>query len=153
MGQEEQGIGGAANMPPFGRESLDRDEDDGYDGEYDEADYDEEGPPLRSGRHSAAGPRERIEKGMREIAERIQIAAEHLDDLASDRLDGAEGPLGRAGTVAHDVAARMESVAEYLYTNDVHGVRRSVERQVRAKPLQSVLVALAAGWLAGKILR
>ena len=148
MGQEEQGMGDAANMPPFGRESLERDEE-----ERDEADYDEDEPPLRAGRRSGGGPRERIEQGMREIAERIQIAAERLDELAEERLDGTEGPLARAGTAAHDVASRMESVAEYLYTNDVDGVRRSVERQVRAKPLQTVLVAVAAGWLAGKILR
>jgi hypothetical protein len=90
---------------------------------------------------------------MRDLADRIQIAAEHLDDLAEERFGDVEGPLARAGDVAHGVAGRMDSVAEYLRANDVDSVRRGLERRVREKPLQSVLIAVAAGWLAGKIHR
>jgi hypothetical protein len=43
MGQEEQGMGGAANMPPFARESMHREEREEYDDRYDVV----EGPPLR----------------------------------------------------------------------------------------------------------
>jgi hypothetical protein len=149
MGQEEQGLGGAANMPPFGRESMERDDDDLAF----ESDLDEDEPPLRYARRPREGPRERINQGMRDIAERIQLAAERLDEMAEEHLVDASGPLARAGTAAQEVAGRMEAVADYLYSSDVDTVRRGVERQVREKPLQSVLIAVAAGWIAGKILR
>ena len=147
MGTEEQGMGGAANMPPFGRESLHRDEEELDLG------YDDEEPPLRSRRRGRHGPRERIHEGMRQLADQLQVAAEHLDELAEERLADAPGPLGRAGEVARGVAERLDSVAEYLRNNEVEDVRRGVQRQVREKPLQSILVAVAAGWLVGKILR
>ena len=148
MGQEEQGMGGAANMPPFGRESMHRG-DESYDPGLD----DDEGPPLRARRRAPSGPRERITEGMREIADQIEMAAERLEELADERFSEADGPLARAGDVARGVAGRMDSVARYLRSHDVDGVRRSLERQVREKPVQSILVAVGAGWLAGKILR
>ena len=149
MAQEEPGMGGAANMPPFGRESMERDGEEELEPDLE---YEEE-PPLRRRRRAAHGPRERINQGMRDIADQIQLAAERLDELAEDRLTDAPGPLGRAGDVARGVAERMDSVADYLRNNEVEDVRDGLVRQVRAKPLQSVLVAVAAGWLAGKILR
>ena len=108
MGQEEAGMGGAANMPPFGRESMHRDEED-YDPRFDD---EEDEPPLRSARRRPHGPRARINDGMREMAEQIQMAADRLAELADERLAHAPGPLGRAGDVAHGVAARMDTVAE-----------------------------------------
>ena len=147
MGQEEQGMGGAANMPPFGRESMRRDEEDF------EAEYEDEEPRYRSRRRRPHGPRERIHQGMRDMADQLQMAAERLDELADERLADAPGPLARAGEVARGVADRMDSVAEYLRNNEVEDVRRGLERRVREKPFQSILVAVAAGWLVGKVLR
>ena len=148
MGQEEPGLGGAANMPPFGRESMHR-EDDAFDADYEEDDE----PRPRSRRRAPHGPRERINQGMRDMADQIQMAAERLDELADERLGDAPGPLARAGEVARGVADRMDSVAEYLRNNEVDDVRHGLERQVSEKPLQSILVAVAAGWLVGKVLR
>ena len=90
---------------------------------------------------------------MRDVADQLEAAAERLDELAGERLADGEGPLGRAGEVARGVAERMDSMAEYLRSNEVDDVRRDVQRQVREKPLQSILVAVAAGWLVGKVLR
>ena len=148
MGQEEAGMGGAANMPPFGRESMHR--DDEYDPAFDD---EEDEPPLRSARRGAHGPRARINQGMRELADQIELAAERLEELAGDRLGDASGPLARAGEIAQGVVGRMDTAADYLRTNDVDDVRRGLERRVRERPLQSILIAVAAGWVAGKILR
>jgi ElaB/YqjD/DUF883 family membrane-anchored ribosome-binding protein len=47
----------------------------------------------------------------------------------------------------------MEDVADYLRTSDFDRLRGDVETQVREKPLQSLFVAAAAGWMLGKIMR
>lgn len=146
MDEQEQGVGGAANMPPFGRESMGR--TDGGPYEYDEDDE----TPLRS-RRRRGGPRERINDAMFEMAERVQMAADRLGDLADDRFGEGEGAPARAGALVQDLAARLDEIADYLRSNDVDSVRGGLERQVRAKPVHSVLLAVAVGWAAGKIIR
>ena len=145
MDEQEQGIGGAANMPPFGRESMGRADGGVYDAEDDE-------PAIRS-RRAAGGPRERINEAMFDMADRVQMVADRLGEVAGERFDDADGAAGRAGALVHGVVERLDGIAEYLRTNDVDSVRDGIERQVRDKPIHSVLLAVAAGWLAGKIIR
>ena len=102
-------------------------------------------------RAAAARAQERVAQRMREAGERLGSAAERLGELADERL--TDGPLERAGRVAHSVAGSLDSVAGYLREGDVETVRRDVERRVRERPLQSLLLGVAAGWLVGKILR
>lgn len=96
---------------------------------------------------------DRVTGGMKQAAERIEDAAHRLDRVAEERTADASGATARAGEMAHTVADTMESVARYLRENDARGLRQDLERQVREKPLQTLLVGLAAGWVAGKILR
>jgi hypothetical protein len=153
MAQEEQGLGGAANMPPFGRGAMGEAEDDyENDGDFDAGDLDE-GFDEPRGRTAYTGPRERISQGLLEAADRLELAAERLADFTDEHLADATGPLARAGAVAEGMTERMVAVADYLRTNDVDDMRRGMARQVREKPLHSILIAVAAGWLAGKIIR
>lgn len=96
---------------------------------------------------------ERVNQKMNQAADTLDQAAQRLDDLADRQTQGATGPKARAGEMAHTAADTMESVANYLRSNDVQGLRRDMERQLNERPLQTLLVAVAAGWLAGKILR
>lgn len=100
---------------------------------------------------AAARAQERIALRMRQAAERLGSAAERIEEIADERL--TDGPLERAGRLAHSVAGSMDSVAGYLREGDVERVRRDLERRVRERPLQSLLLGVAAGWVAGKILR
>ena len=95
----------------------------------------------------------RINEGMQQAADRLETAAERLDRLAEERIDGESGARTKAGDLAHSAADTMESVARYLRDNDAQGLRSDLERQVREKPVQTLLVGVAAGWVAGKILR
>lgn len=95
----------------------------------------------------------KINEGMQQAADRLETAAERLDRLADERIDGPSGTRARAGDLAHSAADTMESVARYLRDNDAQGLRSDLERQVREKPVQTLLVGVAAGWIAGKILR
>lgn len=106
---------------------------------------------------SATNPREQIETklndAMGRAANGLETAARRLDEMAGRRTEGASGTTARAGAYAHTAAEGMQGVANYLRDNDVRGLQGDLEKQVRERPLQSLLVAVAAGWLVGKILR
>lgn len=95
---------------------------------------------------------DRLNQGMRQAADRIDTAAQRLDQLANERL-GNQGAQARVGDTAHALADSMQSVASYLRDNDAQALRADLERQMRERPLQTLLVAASAGWIVGKILR
>lgn len=101
----------------------------------------------------AARAETRINEGLQQAADRLEDAAERLDRLAGENMAEASGMRGRAGGVAHDVADTIESVARYLRDHDARGLQSDLERQVRQQPVQMLLVGIATGWVAGKILR
>jgi len=96
---------------------------------------------------------EKLTQGMRQAGDRIDSLAQRLDEVAEQRLSGAQGPQARVGQAAHSVADTMDSVANYLRNNDAQALRGDLERQMRERPLQTLLVAVAAGWVVGKVLR
>jgi hypothetical protein len=55
--------------------------------------------------------------------------------------------------VTDTLATGMQSSAEWLRDADLDKVKSGVERQVKEHPARSLLVALGAGYLLGKILR
>ncbi|MGH7663146.1 MAG: hypothetical protein ACRENI_02435 [Gemmatimonadaceae bacterium] len=55
--------------------------------------------------------------------------------------------------VSGSVAGGMEKSAEWLRNNDLDSMKADVETKVRANPGKSLLVALGAGYLLGKIFR
>lgn len=83
----------------------------------------------------------------------IETAAHRLDEVADRQTAGATGARAKAGEMAHGTADTLESTARYLRTNDVRGLQHDLERMTREKPVQTLLVAVAAGWVLGKILR
>lgn len=96
---------------------------------------------------------DRLNDGLRTAADRLESAAENIDGIAEDRLDDAGGRRARAGELAHTFADSLDSLADYLRDNDIQSLQRNLERQVRERPLQTILVGVAAGWVVGKILR
>lgn len=117
--------------------------------------------PGGEARAGGAGPtggrldeiRTQAERGMKQAADRLDTLAQRIDSTADQRLAGAGGARGRAGDLAHGLADTLESVAGYLRENDVGGLQRDLERQVRERPIQTLLIGVAAGWVVGKILR
>ena len=109
--------------------------------------------PERGAARGPGGAEEKVQAGMRAAANRIDDAAHRLDGFADERTEGASGRMAQAGDVAHDVADTMESVARYLCDSDVRGLKSDLERQIREKPLQMLLIGVASGWIAGKLLR
>lgn len=86
-------------------------------------------------------------------ANRLEGAANRLDEMADRQTAGATGARAKAGEMAHRTADTLESTARYLRTNDLRELQHDLERMTREKPVQTLLVAVAAGWVLGKILR
>lgn len=101
----------------------------------------------------ASQAEDRLNQGMKQAAERIDTMAQRLTQVADERLSGSTGAKARVGDTAHSVADTMQSVADYLRNHDTQALRGDLERQMRERPLQTLFVAVAAGWLVGKILR
>jgi len=95
---------------------------------------------------------ERIHSGFRGVADRLDDAAERIDRVATDRLDGP-GAQGRVGDAAHSTASLIEEAADYLRETDLRGMQADLERRVRERPLQTILLAVGVGWLVGKIMK
>lgn len=101
---------------------------------------------------AAAGVAGRLEDRANEVINRVgdglQQAADRIEDIS-----GGGDIAAKAGDLAHSAADGMESAARYLRDNDVRSLQGDLERMVREKPLQTLLMGVAAGWLVGKILR
>jgi hypothetical protein len=93
----------------------------------------------------------RADEAMDEAAETLAGAAERIDRL-SDRIP-RRGVGNRAGEMGHSAADALESVARFLRDNDVEGLQRDLGRLVSGRPLSMLLLAVAAGFVAGKVLR
>lgn len=109
-----------------------------------------------------------VEEKASEVRDRVEKRADETLDRAADRLGGAanrlhstadrhlagEGALrGTARRWTHEVADAGETAADYLRETDIEDLTSALERQVRERPLQTLLIAAAAGWLVGKIIR
>jgi hypothetical protein len=168
MDQYSNNPGGSANMPPFGSEPAAL--DTAADHQLPSAG--ETGGSLSGSAAGAStttgmgtgGARGKLEElgdqiedaaneQMRRTAEQLDSAADQIDRFTAERTRGATGVKAQAGSMAHSVADMMESAAGYLRDNDVDSLRENLRRQMRERPLQTLLVGVAAGWVVGKILR
>lgn len=160
--EAERPLDQAADVPPYGGIAAgapgETDRRSGADASTHD-DSDEQGETAyrwegRSDSGGGAGARAKdpISEGMIRAAERLEDAADRIEAA----LGGASqegGARARAGEMAGSLTDTMDSVARYLRANDARDLRADVESRVRERPLQTLLAGLAAGWIAGKILR
>jgi ElaB/YqjD/DUF883 family membrane-anchored ribosome-binding protein len=78
-----------------------------------------------------------------------------LDTVATQLRDRAETiPGGEKTTqVAQTAAAKLENASGYLREHEVSDMMTDVERLVRNHPTESLVVALAAGFLVGRMFK
>lgn len=110
----------------------------------------------RLGTRATADLRRRAERGLtrslERFADRLEEAAEQIEELRVSHLQPAsEGH--RVSDVAHSTAGWMGEAADYLRSQELPELRADLERQIRERPLQALLLAAGTGWLIGKILR
>jgi hypothetical protein len=95
----------------------------------------------------------RLNWGFGAAAGRLEDTALRIDRFADERTATATGATARAGTLAHSLADLMEATADFLRNSDVESLRDDVRRQMHDRPVQTLLIGVAAGWAMGKILR
>jgi rubrerythrin len=83
------------------------------------------------------------------IADGLDVAADGLEGVVDERL-----PAGhRAGDVGHRVASGMHGSAGYLREADLDRVRTDLERSAQQRPLRTLGILFATGFVIGRLLR
>lgn len=91
-------------------------------------------------------------RGFDQFADRLDEIAERIDRLANEQLHGSEN-RERAAVAAQSTATWISDLSDYLRESDLAAIRTDLERQVREHPFRSIVAAVGAGWLLGKIIR
>jgi hypothetical protein len=173
-------MAGAANTPPFegndpqrggGRPPSHREFEAGSEREREESRMEgiapASGAPPGGAAERAADAARRAEERAGETLDEAGRRLDQTADTAADRLDAAAnrvrgraremndepGWRGSAARWAEQAADTGENAAEYLRESGIDDFRGMLEQQVRQRPLQTILLSVAAGWVVGKILR
>lgn len=94
---------------------------------------------------------ERVDNVMDQAAEQLENVAEKVDSVAG--LIPKKGLGERANSYGHTAADTLESIARYLRDNDATTLQRELGGLVASRPLTMLLLAVGAGFVAGKTLR
>jgi len=92
-----------------------------------------------------------INEGMRAVAGELANLAGTLRGEAQNM--GSEGAAGTVQEAANLAADRVEALSDYLRTAEPDELVASLERIVRRRPLESVLVAAGIGFVLSKVVR
>ncbi len=100
----------------------------------------------------AGGALEMVDRARATAGAELARAADAVD-RAAEWAQARGGPVAGAASVARQVAGALDGSAAYLRERRPEEMRADVEREVRSKPVRSVLVAAGIGFLLGRILR
>jgi len=95
--------------------------------------------------------KERADGLMDQAAEKLEEVAEKVDSVAG--LIPKKGVGAQANSYGHTAADTLESVARWLRDNDTATLQRELGGLVANRPLSMLLLAVGAGFVAGKVLR
>lgn len=92
-----------------------------------------------------------------DMTARVKDKAGQVADDVSEKVgharETAAGGLGRAATTTHNIADGMQSTASYLRSHDCSQIGKDVMNICRRYPAQSVIAAVAVGFLIGRARR
>jgi len=94
---------------------------------------------------------DRTDSLMDQAAEQLETVAEKVDSVAG--LIPKKGLGEKANSYGHTAADTLESIARYLRDNDSTSLQRELGGLVATRPLSMLLLAVGAGFVAGKVLR
>jgi hypothetical protein len=94
---------------------------------------------------------DRTDSLMDQAAEQLENVAEKVDSVAG--LIPKKGLGEKANNYGHTAADTLESLARYLRDNDSASLQRELGGLVATRPLSMLLLAVGAGFVAGKVLR
>lgn len=95
--------------------------------------------------------KERADGIMEQAAGRLEQVAEKVESAAG--LIPKKGIGEQAGNYGHTAADTLDSLARWLRDNDTATLQRELGGLVANRPLSMMLLAVGAGFVAGKVLR
>jgi ElaB/YqjD/DUF883 family membrane-anchored ribosome-binding protein len=117
-----------------------------------------------------ATTRDRIERTADELAQKAREAGDAVKNKLADARGASANTLDRAASTlrekaesipggettshfARNFADKLEATADYLRRSDFQGMKMDAENAIRRRPGQSMLAAIAAGFLIGRAMR
>jgi hypothetical protein len=95
--------------------------------------------------------KDRADDMMDQAAEKLEEVAEKVDSVAG--LIPKKGIGAQANNYGHTAADTLETVSRWLRDNDTATLQRELGGLVANRPLSMMLLAVGAGFVAGKVLR
>jgi hypothetical protein len=83
--------------------------------------------------------------------ETMTAAGQKMEDLAQTVREKA--PEGSLGEVAYTAANKLEESGRYLQEADLESIRTDLERVIRQRPIESLLVGFGIGYLLARATR
>lgn len=83
--------------------------------------------------------------------ETMTTAGEKMEELAQTVRDKA--PEGKLGDVAYTAANKLEEGGRYLQEADLESIRSDLERVIRERPIESLLIGFGIGYLLARATR
>jgi rubrerythrin len=83
------------------------------------------------------------------VADTLDTAADRLTDVTHEHTEHGD----RASVVGHRVAGGMHGSARYLRGADLDRVRTDLERSARERPMRTLGILFATGFVIGRLLR
>ena len=111
-------------------------------------------PPGPSGTHHRPtdGELDSRPASRERVAERVARAGDTLS-ARGESMRASGGIKGKAGGAAVRAGRALDAGAGYLGTHDAEDIQEELAGRIRAKPLASIAIAAAAGFLIGRLLR
>lgn len=95
--------------------------------------------------------KQRADGMLDQAADKLEDVAEKVDSVAG--LIPKKGVGEQANSYGHTAADTLESVARWMRDNDTESLQRELGGLVATRPLSMMLLAVGAGFVAGKVLR
>jgi hypothetical protein len=108
-------------------------------------------PPMGTG-PSTPNARGIADRGREGLAHAFDFIGERIEDRGRT-MRRRGGSRGRAGRAAVAAGHALEAGADYLRDHEVDAMQRELEGRVRERPLASLAIALAAGFVLARLLR
>ncbi|HEU5090392.1 MAG TPA: hypothetical protein VFT99_23215 [Roseiflexaceae bacterium] len=83
--------------------------------------------------------------------ETMTTAGEKMEELAQSVREKA--PEGKLGDVAYTAANKLEEGGRYLQEADLESIRTDLERVIRQRPIESLLIGFGVGYLLARATR
>ncbi len=110
-------------------------------------------PPMGTGPHTRAGRASGMaDRGRTRMADAFDNIGVRIEDRGR-RMRRRGGARGRAGRAAIAAGHAFEAGADYLREHEWDEIREEVEARVRERPLASLALAAAGGFVLARIFR